>query len=81
MREISIEEIPQGCVLTSDRGKTIVISSPEDVKAIIESLQRLRAVQQGARRTGHTHSQWCAVRAGDDCTCDGPDVSTQRIGR
>jgi hypothetical protein len=81
MREIFIEEMPQGCILTSNKGKTIVVSSPEDVRAIIKSLQKLQAVQQGANRTEYAHSQWCAVRAGDDCTCDGSDMPEGKAGR
>jgi hypothetical protein len=46
MKEISIEEMPQGCVLTHDRGQSITVSSFEDAAIIIESLQRMIATQR-----------------------------------
>ena len=48
-RDIGIEEMPQGCVLTHDNGKTIIVSSFDDADAIIESLQRMKSIQQELR--------------------------------
>ena len=36
--DIVIEEMPQGCVITSEKG-TVVISSTADALAVIESLK------------------------------------------
>lgn len=41
MRDIFIEEMPQGCVLYDGVRNQIVISSREDAEAVIESLQRM----------------------------------------
>lgn len=41
MREIDIEETPNGCVLSVDENTEIVVSSKEDAEAIIESLQKM----------------------------------------
>ena len=42
--KLHIEEMPQGCVL-SQNGKEIVISDPEEVVAVIESLVKLLKIQ------------------------------------
>ena len=42
--KVEIEEMPQGCVL-SQYGTTIVVSSPEDAIAIINSLVKMLKIQ------------------------------------
>jgi hypothetical protein len=55
MREIEIEEMPQGCVLSCN-WKVIVVSSFEDADAIIESLQRMKFIQQQKGKMFHFHN-------------------------
>jgi hypothetical protein len=38
--DITIEEMPQGCVI-SGRGGTIVVASINDAEALIDSLERM----------------------------------------
>jgi len=42
--DITIEEMPQGCVI-SGKGGSIVVASAEDAVALIESLVRMLKVQ------------------------------------
>lgn len=46
--DISIDEMPQGCVITSNNSeKSITISSTADALAIIKSLQNMIEIQMG----------------------------------
>lgn len=40
-REIEIEEMPNGCVLSNNKGMEILIRTEEDAFAIIQSLQKM----------------------------------------
>jgi hypothetical protein len=46
-RDIEIEEMPQGCFLSlkRERRRSILVSSPADAIAIIESLCKMIAIQ------------------------------------
>ena len=44
--DITIEEMPQGCVISSEKG-TVVISSIRDTLAVIKSLKLMLEVKLG----------------------------------
>jgi hypothetical protein len=44
-RELQIEEMPQGCIVSDGLAQYIVISSPADALAIIASLKKMLDVQ------------------------------------